>query len=88
MANKKDFSNVADAFLTAPTPAQKKAKANKKDNADMAINYDETKARRVQLMFRPSTLAILKELAHEDYTSLNGLINDLCERYIEERCGK
>lgn len=87
MTTKKDFSTVADAFLSTPTPAPKKARATKKAGA-ISIDYNESKTRRVQLIFRPSTIAALKELAHEDYTSLNGLINEICEAYIEKRLEK
>lgn len=43
----------------------------------------ETKSERIQLMVRPSTKKVLKELAFDRRLSLNDLINQILEEYIE-----
>ena len=48
------------------------------------IEVRESKTKRLQLLVRPSTVAELKNIAIENNTSLNNLINQILENYLDQ----
>lgn len=97
MAAKKSFKkNTAEMFLTAEpeevlelsgtTPA-----ADPGESLQIPDGYKlvpETKSERLQLLLKPSIKKGLQKAAHEEYTSMNDLANDIFAEYLERRAGK
>lgn len=70
-----DFANPADSFIDdGTTDTSKKAGRPKSDG--------ETRSKRTNVLFKPSTFNDLQELAALQSTSMNSIINDLVIQYI------
>jgi hypothetical protein len=89
--------NPADAFLSmaqepdSPAPAQQDQKDEKAADQTIPEGYrlvKETKSERMQLLVRPSIKKRLKAEAQAQGLSMNDLINNLLEEYIERSGNK
>lgn len=91
---KKSFNNPAMQFIsTAEEPEARPAKATKapreaepQEGVRIPKGYklvQETKSTRLQLLIRPTTKDALKEAAEAQGISLNELINQVLDDYIQ-----
>ena len=95
--SKKTFRTVATNFFSVatqeketPKPApQHKAgkpatgKQGKQAKPAAKVTEQETKVRRVQLLFKPSTYELATEAAYKARLSLNAYINQLLEEHLK-----
>ncbi len=70
--------NTSEAIL-GTTETEKKKPGRKP-----YVNPDEKKAAQTTLLFRPTTKENLKELAWRKRISLNELVTQICEEYLEK----
>ena len=69
-------------FITA---GKNKAAGPTASKAEAGPAKPETKSKRLNLLLRPSIYEELKEISHENYTSINNMINEILEQYIKEK---
>jgi len=96
--SKKTFKTVATTFFSEATKEQEKPKPAVQRKADkpatgkqgkakpqpaVKVAEQETKVRRVQLLFKPSTHELAKEAAYKARLSLNAYINKLLEEHLK-----
>ena len=95
--SKKTFRTVATTFFSEATQKQEppkptkakavkpqpqaKSEAKKEPTARTVTHETETKARRVQLILKPSTYEIAKEAAYKARLSFNEYIHKLIEEH-------
>ena len=96
---KKDFKkNPAEMFMSTPT--EKKEEEKKEVNANLSADaleeiatskgyrlLKETKSERMQLLIRPTLKTAIKEEAAAQGLSMNDLVNNIFEEYLERRKG-
>jgi hypothetical protein len=99
---KKTFKTAAENFITTPeqeedlragsgTDAGADRGADPGEGLQIPDGYKlvpETKTERLQLLLKPSIKKGLQKAAHEEYTSMNDLANDIFAEYLERRAKK
>lgn len=84
----------AELFISAADPEQKKPKRATKKKDEAPEGYDvpkgyrlakELKSERLQLLVRPTTKEELKKAAQAQGISVNDLINNLLDEYVERQ---
>ena len=78
---KKDISNVSNMFFSSEEPQEQPKEQPIRPKKEL-------RTRRTQLLFKPSTFAALQQIALEDDTSINDIVNTLCEDFITKRSKK
>ncbi len=86
MAAKKDFKkNPAEMFISA---AEEPQTDPRQEGFTIPKGYrleKEHKSARMQLLVRPATKEAIKDLADEQGLSMNDLINEILEEYLERK---
>ena len=81
--NTKDFKNPYEYFITAGNSTKAADPTTGKEKAGAAMPESvETKSKRLNLLIKPSIFKALKEISHNNYTSVNNMINEILEQYI------
>ena len=78
--------NTAELFISAADEPQE-APQTAQEGFSIPKGYKlvkENKTERIQLLVRPTTKAALKQKAAAQGTSLNDLINQILDKYVEE----
>lgn len=95
---KKTFKTAATNFITTTEPEEVQAGSGKASGKKPAADpgkavqvpkgfklVPETKDARIQLLLKPSIKEGLRRAAHENYTSINNLVNDILQEWLERR---
>ena len=96
MASKKTFKNPATNFISTAEPeAEVKTGSETQTTFIVPEGYklvpenvkvvQEAKTIRAQILIRPSTRDALKKFAKENGTSMNDVINNAIEEYLERQ---
>lgn len=99
---KKTFKTAAENFITTPEQEEDlRAGSGTDAGADRGADpgeaspvpkgfklVPETKDARMQVLLKPSTKEGLRRAAHEEYTSVNELVNTILVEWLERRAGK
>lgn len=85
----KDNINPAMQFISKETPKEdKKPLLDNKDITPKGYKpnpaYIETKSQRVQLLVQPSIVEAIKQLAKDNNSSMNAVINEAIKEYLEK----
>lgn len=85
---KKNFKNPAEMFLSGAEDKKSTSQAKEQDapGVDVPKGYKlvkETKSERMQLLVRPTLKDTIKKEADRQGLSMNDLVNDIFEEYIE-----
>lgn len=87
MAQKqKNFMGAAEMFISSARP-QQEAPQGAQDSFSIPKGYiltKESKTARMALLVRPTTKTALKKIADEQGLSMNDIINQLIEEYLEK----
>lgn len=82
---KKDFKkNAAELFISAAE--EEPIQQPQTENISIPKGYKlqkESKSARMQLLIRPTTKAAIKKAADEQKISMNDLINQILDKYVE-----
>lgn len=90
----KNYKIAAKNFITTPEPEEVQAGSGTTPAADPGETLQapkgyklvpETKDARIQLLLKPSIKEGLRRAAHEEYTSINNLVNDILQEWLERR---
>lgn len=94
----KNYKIAAKNFITTPEPEEVQAGSGKASGKKPAADpgetlqapkgyklVPETKDARIQLLLKPSIKEGLRRAAHEEYTSINNLVNDILQEWLERR---
>lgn len=86
---KKDFKkNTAELFLSTAEPEEGKKEAAGPNIQDIPKGYmlvKENKSERMQLLVRPTLKEAIKKEAQAQGISMNDLINNIFEEYLDGR---
>ena len=96
MANKPNFKKpAAELFISAAEPEQKQEQPKKGHTSLLDMNVPkgfrvvkENKTERMQLLVRPTTKENLKKISAAEGVSMNDLVNQIFEDYIERKGSK
>ena len=81
---KKILNNAAMNFISAAEDPAEVQQEGQAIPAGFKL-VKESKTARAQLLIRPTTKEALQQIAEEEGTSFNNLINDILDDYVEER---
>lgn len=83
---KKDFKkNTAELFISTAEPEEVKPQASGQDIPKGYMLVKEKKSERMQLLVRPTLKEAIKKEAKAQGVSMNDLINNIFEEYLDER---
>ena len=87
----KDNINPALQFIDKETPKEDNKPLLDNDNKNNTPKgykpnpaYIETKSQRVQLLVQPSIVEAIKQLAKDNNSSMNAVINEAIKEYLEK----
>lgn len=87
MAQKKNFKNPAIQFIST-ADAEEQQEAQQQESFTIPKGYrleKDYKSERMQLLVRPATKEAIRALAAEQGLSMNDLVNNIFEEYLERQ---